>query len=820
MASILIVTGGDPFARSVFEGEDRADWSQAMPLVLEKLGYLDFEVAGPEALGRPDSWRRRGAVLVTRLPREAWTPRAVELASRGTVPALIELPPSTLHTVLGISSAEEAPGFGVVAALPEWLRDAIAASTSLSSTRLEVPQSRPVDRDPALNWTRLGVPIAERQAERWRAPGWDVRRWEVADGAEVLAEWLDTESDSGRWPALIQRGNLFASCFSIFAYLGQQTTIHPFRGEEYVNWSRSAALEAMLAAVLDRMHRAAGRLRARVLPWPAGARWVLSVRHDYDRALSRAEVQNVLTAHKVRGTAATWYWRAGHLAGEGAALARGVDRAPGNEVAHHTERLWQEAGEEERAIDQAIGRRVSGTSAHGDPNCFRWQGAPNVLWAERHGLDYTEFISHAHLQPHRFAALEPDGRIRPARVLCLPHHVSFDRSMDPADAAADEVVSAAGEYLRAGGMMQVLNHPDLSHAEFFATLERMPLDGRLDWTAAAAADWWRRSHVRGELTVIARNDGSVRLVSARGVRGLALEVLMPDGARRRQVISIDPGAEVTISVDSAPAHRPLSRQQLWTRQASPIFAEAVRGYYARQGLGPHSAEVKATLATNTNLVPNRVEAILEHARRLRGAASLAGVRVLDVGCGFGAFAAYLALDPDEPAVTAIDVREDFVQTATETARRLELGNLSFQASDARSLTGLEHDNFDLVIVNNSFIYLPTAPDMARALDEIVRVTAPGGAIVFHHANRWALRDPFTGAPLVHLMPPRIAERVSRVTGWRHGHGRVRLVSAPWLARGLRSRGVDSVYVHPRGRRPLPPRAWFSRFYTVCGRKRR
>jgi 2-polyprenyl-3-methyl-5-hydroxy-6-metoxy-1,4-benzoquinol methylase len=325
--------------------------------------------------------------------------------------------------------------------------------------------------------------------------------------------------------------------------------------------------------------------------------------------------------------------------------------------------------------------------------------------------------------------------------------------------------------------------------------------------------------VQDELRLSVRNQGSVQLASRRGVRGLVLELLMPDGERRSQVISIDPETDVTVALASGNVRTALTRDQLWRSQGTPILAEAVRSYYAQEGINPRADEVKATVETNTIRVPSRVRTILDHASELRGSDSLAGLRILDVGCGFGAFAAYLALDPDAPSVTAIDIRADFIATAGDVGRRLGLDNLEFAVADARALGGLGAERFDVVVVNNSFIYLTTAADMLRALDEIVAVTAPGGAIVFHHANRWALRDPFTRSPLVHLLPAGLAERVSRRTGWRHSHGRVRLVSAPWLVRQLRARGIEAVTTHPRGGWMLPPRGWFARFYAVRGRKR-
>jgi ubiquinone/menaquinone biosynthesis C-methylase UbiE len=823
-ATILLVSGGDDFAREVYAREGAADWAQAMPLVLEKLGYLDFATAGPEALADERTWRLPRVVLVARVPPEAWSPGAVALAAGGRARALIELPPPSLHAALGIEQAGPAPQDGVVAALADDLREAISASTTWSSTRLEPPQSREVPRDRGLDWDRLGVPIAPEQAERWRALGWRVERWAAHADATVLAEWVRTDGDAERWPAIVGRGRLRAACFSIFGYLGQQTTVQPFEGPEYINWPRSTALEVLLSELLDRMHQEAGIARARVLPWPDGARWVLGVRHDYDRELSAVEIDRILTLHRRAGSAATWYWRSRYLDGNGIpgserdVVARRVDRTGGQEVAHHTEQLWRGAEEEQRAIERAIGRAVSGTCAHGDPNCFRWQGAPNLLWAERAGLSYSEFISHAHPHPHRFCALRDDGTLEHSRVLCLPHHVSLDRSMTPGDAAVDEIVAASEEYVRTGGMMQILSHPDINIEPLFELIERLPSAGRLDLTARDAADWWRRSHVRDELQIVQQPDGAVTLSSRHGVRGLTLEVLRPDGSRPRHVVEIDPGGSIVIDGPGGQLDPDRRRRGLWKRQAVPVFAEAVRGYYATQGISTSAQDVQTTIATNTELVPTRVDTISRFLRELQGVASLRGMRVLDVGGGFGAFAVYLALDPDAPLVTTVDVRPEFIDTGREVTTRLGLQNLDFKLADMRNLGEFEDAQFDLVILNNSFLYLVTKDDMRRSITELHRVIRAGGYIVFFHANRWKLREPFTRAPVVHLLPPRLADRVSSMTGWRHNHGRVLLVSPVWLGRQLRRTGFTDVKADGPGRRTVFPRAWFAKFYAVTGRK--
>jgi SAM-dependent methyltransferase len=836
--SILLISGGARHARDVYAREGRGDWAQAMPLVLEKLGYLGIATAAPAALGDPSTWRRHAAILVPRLPRGAWPARALELIGSGRAQLLAELPPPELRARLGILAAEPASREGRVRAVDRGLADAVAAASTRSNAYIHPPQSRPVERADGLAWEQLEVPIGAEQAQRWRALGWDCERWRLErDGAEVLAEWTEAGEVEESRPALVRRGPLVATSFSLFGFLGQQTTVQPFERAEHLIWPRPFALEAMLAALLDDMHRRAGIPRPRLLPWPEGAEWAFSVRHDFDRAQSHGQVARVLAAHAAAGTSATWYWRARHVEGarsaadrvrargsDGAAVARRVAATPGQEVALHTELPWVVGEQERGAVEGATGRPARGTSAHGDPNCFRWQGAPNVLWAERQGFAYTEFISHAHLHPHRFAALQADGTVAPSRVVCLPHHESLDRSTRPGDVNSEGVLEAAESYQRAGGLMQVLNHPDLNLEELSDLLRRLPTAGRLDWTAAEAADWWRRTHVASELQLEQHEGGSVTVRSRGGVRGAVLELLDPDGTSRRYALHLDAGGSVTVGStahgrrNGSPPANGLAKR--WSETVGPAFVKAARSYYAESGIDAGSRDAEGTLATNSSLVPSRVEAMRRCLGELGGVTSLAGARVLDCGAGFGAFAAYLSLQGDAPLVTAVEMRPEFAALAGRVAAQTGLDGVTYEVGDMRSLDSLADESFDAVVVNNAFIYLTSKRDMQRALAELRRVTAPGGYVCFFHANSWRLHEPFTGSPLVHLLPGALAEPLSRMTGWRHNHGRVRLISAPALRRMLRGAGFERVEIGAlRGSRVTrPPRAYMSRFYAAVARR--
>ena len=302
-----------------------------------------------------------------------------------------------------------------------------------------------------------------------------------------------------------------------------------------------------------------GVVRPRIMPWPEGAEWALNVRHDFDRAQSRGQVKRVLAAHAAAGTAATWYWRSRHVkaraavdrlrsrGSDGAAVARPV-AAPRQEVTLHTELPWSRRRGERRAIERATGKPALGTSAHGAPDCFRWQGAPNVLWADRHGFDYTEFISHAHLHPHRFAALRSDGTIEPAPRDLPPHH---DRStVRPPRRCQLRIGARRRRVISAGRGIDASAQPSRSQPRRADRPAPSPAHrgpARLDRGGGGRSGG--AAPICSPNSVWTRRGWLGHARSLRGVRGAVLELLHPDGDRRGYALHVESGGSV-VSAES------------------------------------------------------------------------------------------------------------------------------------------------------------------------------------------------------------------------------------------------------------------------------
>ncbi len=127
----------------------------------------------------------------------------------------------------------------------------------------------------------------------------------------------------------------------------------------------------------------------------------------------------------------------------------------------------------------------------------------------------------------------------------------MDRSIELEIANEERIASAATRFRDAGGFLQVMNHPDINLDALFRVIGEIPAEGRLDWTAARAADWWRRSHVRDNLQVESLAGGNFRVTSTLGVQDLALELLAPSGHRRICLVSASPGESVAVSLGAA-----------------------------------------------------------------------------------------------------------------------------------------------------------------------------------------------------------------------------------------------------------------------------
>ncbi len=144
-----------------------------------------------------------------------------------------------------------------------------------------------------------------------------------------------------------------------------------------------------------------------------------------------------------------------------------------------------------------------------------------------------------------------------------------------------------------------------------------------------------------------------------------------------------------------------------------------------------------------------------------------GDRVLDVACGPGNFTRSFARATGEGLVVGLDASRTMLAVAV---RETESANLAYVRGDARALP-FRDGSFDAVCC---FAALYLIQEPMRALDEIVRVLAPGGRVaLLSSCNRGPLPASATNAV------------VRSLSG-------VRIFARDELTRALRDRGLTGI----------------------------
>ena len=105
-----------------------------------------------------------------------------------------------------------------------------------------------------------------------------------------------------------------------------------------------------------------------------------------------------------------------------------------------------------------------------------------------------------------------------------------------------------------------------------------------------------------------------------------------------------------------------------------------------------------------------------------------GMRIMDLGCGSGAFTTFVARAVgEEGKVYAVDIQPAMLKQLERKLARPEnrdIRNIELKQADAYNLP-FEDESLDLVYMVTA---LPEIPDRARALREIKRVLKPGGIL--------------------------------------------------------------------------------------------
>ena len=111
-----------------------------------------------------------------------------------------------------------------------------------------------------------------------------------------------------------------------------------------------------------------------------------------------------------------------------------------------------------------------------------------------------------------------------------------------------------------------------------------------------------------------------------------------------------------------------------------------------------------------------------------------GSRVLEIGAGTGRYA--IALAKEGMDVTAVELAGSNLAVLRENSRGME--NIRSFQGDATDLGRFADDSFDVTLSFGPMYHLFEAEDVLRAIDEAIRVTKPGGVMLFAFISVFAI----------------------------------------------------------------------------------
>jgi hypothetical protein len=515
-----------------FFAQGEAYWSSAIGAVLEKHGFVDFTEFVPSVLEAPDALSSYHVILIARLHPDSWTSKAIETIFDPRWQVLLEGPvPDAILSRMGVTLGADEEVSGSLLVKEKLLSKSVQRYGLTLNARLPT-QTRawPQPKAEGYEWSDLQpAPFFPEQTRIWQTVPWRAQNWRLDATQDDLRVIASLKNETRIWPVAVRRENVTALAFNFFSVLAWLHSGEPMERGEYRSSKAEHGLDGFFLGLIETMFHRLKLARLRVCPWSLKGGWALNIRHDFDRDMELETLDSLLAVHDKHRSRATWYWRIPHAESECLPV---VAEHGQHELALHFEEAWRSTAEIP-SLRERSGRQVRGCTAHGGAGPdVKFQGAPNLLWARDAGLSYCELPSRRQMHPHSFISLSPDGIVTKENILCLPRHVSLDAGpRDGAVVEEEELLRYATRYINAGGLFQVLNHPDLNRSALDSLLSVLPTAGRVDVTADSACRWWSDTHDSGNPCVFVNSDGIVRRAAHVGsvlADAIQIDILAPD----------------------------------------------------------------------------------------------------------------------------------------------------------------------------------------------------------------------------------------------------------------------------------------------------
>jgi hypothetical protein len=312
-----------------------------------------------------------------------------------------------------------------------------------------------------------------------REPTLEVQFLEGGTGWEEIAEAQTTDGERGCVAIRRQRLTVLGAPFFGMAVRHQWmppveegyygVAYHRF-GEEAHRW---------LAGLVCDSARSAGIELGPESPWPNGHRSALTVRFDHDRPIPEESLRDMLSLLDAHGLRASWGFLARLSPPE--VLAAVAQR--GHEVVLHSEAGSHVQLRQELAHFRAMGHDVRGVTAHGGTGSAGHLGQRLFEWAAAEGLEHADLLSRETHLPCPAIAAGSDG-IGELPLFLPPSHLSLDVGTRPEAHALDALAAEVPLRLGRGGLVTVMNHPDIHRAQL------QSLFAGIDLSSA-----WRTTHL-------------------------------------------------------------------------------------------------------------------------------------------------------------------------------------------------------------------------------------------------------------------------------------------------------------------------------------
>ena len=111
-----------------------------------------------------------------------------------------------------------------------------------------------------------------------------------------------------------------------------------------------------------------------------------------------------------------------------------------------------------------------------------------------------------------------------------------------------------------------------------------------------------------------------------------------------------------------------------------------------------------------------------------------GCRIIEIGAGTGRYS--IALAGEGHDVTAVELVQHNLDILREKSEGIS--NITSIQGDALDLSRFGNDSFDMTLVFGPMYHLYEAEDLHKAIDEAIRITRPGGIIMFAFLSIYAI----------------------------------------------------------------------------------